>query len=459
MKEEKIRLPFDIEIERAVLGSIFISEEAATKVFEKVKEDMFYEPSHRDIYSAILKVVDSRKKINPINVAEILDKENVLNKIGGIEYLTELEDYAINPAYIDDYIKSLTEKYILRKTIELSYETIKKCEKGEKAAEEILYELDKDIFDIAQIKIREGLLPISDILKDLISDIRGREGEGVMGILTGYTKLDEITGGFHPGEFIVVASRPSLGKTSFIVNIMLRLAKNYNIPCALFSVEMSKLQIAMRLLILESEIDSMKFRNLNSLTDSEMRRLLDAASRIENLPIFVDDTPSISIQELKVKARRAVIEHKVKIIFIDYIQLVHGPRFETRQREIAYISDSLKKLARELNIPVVALSQLSRKVEERKEEDSPPKLSDLRESGALEQDADMVLFLYKKREEYEVFEPAEPYSENLVNFHVAKNRNGPIGGFVLTFTKEFMKFENPGREFITLEESESGIPF
>ncbi|MEN3043928.1 MAG: replicative DNA helicase [Candidatus Hydrothermales bacterium] len=463
MKEEKFKIPFDIEIERTILGSMFVLENAATKAFEQLKEEMFYEPSHRDIYRAMIKTMDKRKKLDPINVAEVLEKENILNKIGGIEYLVELEEYAINPSYIDDYIKSLTEKYILRKTIELCYDTIRKCESGEEEAEEILYDLDKKIFEIAQIKIREGLLPIGEVLKLYISEIKGKEGEGVHGIFTGYTKFDELTGGFHPGEFVVVASRPSVGKTSFILNLIYRLAKFYNIPSALFSIEMSKIHIAMRFLILESEIDSIKFRNLSSLSESETRRLLEAANRIENLPIFIDDTPSISIQELRAKARRAVLEHKVKIIFIDYIQLIQGPsseskqRFENRPRELAYITDSLKKLARELNVPVVALSQLSRKAEERKEEDAAPKLSDLRESGALEQDADIVLFLYKKQDEYEIFEPTEPYAENFIRFYVAKNRNGPQGKFALIFRKEFMKFENPSREYYPVEES--GIPF
>jgi len=458
MKEERLKIPFDSEIEKAVLGAIFQSEAAAYKAFEQIREDMFYEPHHRDIYRAMVKVFESRKKIDPLNVAEVLEKEGILSKIGGIEYLTDLEVYSLNPAYIDDYIKTLTEKYVLRKTIELSYETIKRCEKGEESAEDILYDLDKRIFDIAQIKIKEGLLSLKEILGLFLTDLERRGGEGVSGILTGYTKLDEITGGFHPGEFIVIASRPSVGKTSFVLNLMHRLAKSQNIPSALFSIEMSKLQIAMRFLILESEIDSQKFRNISTLTDSETARLLDAASKIESLPIYIDDTPGISIQELRAKARRAVLEHNVKIIFIDYIQLIHGPRFETRQRELAYISDSLKKLARELNIPVIALSQLSRKAEERKEEDAAPRLSDLRESGALEQDADLVIFLYRRPDEYDVFEP-EPYAENTVNFFVAKNRNGPQGKFVLSFIKEFMKFENPGAEYSHLGDTGSDIPF
>ncbi len=459
MKEEKFKIPFDSEIEKAVLGAIFQSEAAAFKAFERVREEMFYEPSHRDIYRAMLRVFESRKKIDPVNVAEVLEKEGILSKIGGIEYLSDLEAYSLNPAYIDDYIKTLTEKFVLRKTIELSYETIMRCEKGEENAEDILYDLDKRIFDIAQIKIKEGLLPIKDILGLFLTDLEKRGGEGVSGILTGYTKLDEITGGFHPGEFTVIASRPSVGKTSFVLNLMHRLAKTRNIASALFSIEMSKLQIAMRFLILESEIDSQKFRNISSLTDSETARLLDAAGKIESLPIYVDDTPGITIQELRAKARRAVFEYGVKIIFIDYIQLIHGPRFETRQRELAYISDSLKTLAGELNIPVIALSQLSRKAEERKEEDAAPRLSDLRESGALEQDADMVIFLYRRPDEYEVFEPTESYAENMVNFYVAKNRNGPQGKFMLSFVKEFMKFENPGTEFSRLGETGSDIPF
>ncbi len=458
MKEERFKIPFDSEIEKAVLGAILQSERAAYRAFEEVKEEMFYEPHHRDIYRAMLRVLESRKKIDPLNVAEVLEKEGLLSKIGGIEYLSDLEVYSLNPAYIDDYIKTLTEKYVLRKTIELSYETIKKCERGEESAEDILYDLDKKIFDIAQIKIREGLLSLKEVLGIFLTDFERRGGEGVSGILTGYTKLDEITGGFHPGEFIVIASRPSVGKTSFAMNLIDRLAKLQNIPSALFSIEMSRLQIAMRFLILESEIESRKFRNISSLTDREMARLLEAVSKIENLPIYIDDTPGISIQELRAKARRAVLEHHVKIIFIDYIQLIQGPRFETRQRELAYISDSLKKLARELNIPVIALSQLSRKAEERKEEDAAPRLSDLRESGALEQDADLVIFLYKSPEDYQVFE-TEPYAENVVNFFVAKNRNGPQGKFMLSFIKEFMKFENLGAEYSHLGDTESGIPF
>ncbi len=456
-KENRSLLPFDKEIEKAVLGAMLSSQKAAYRVLEVVREDMFYEPLHRDIFKAIIKVVENKKAIDPVNVAEVLERQGILEKIGGIEYIAELPAFAINPAYIEDYIKTLTEKYLLRKTIEMCQETIRKCEKEEQEAEDILYELDKQIFDITQIKIREGLLPLKEILDTLFRDITRRDEEEALGIHSGYTKLDELTGGFHPGDFVVIASRPSVGKTSFVLNIMFRLAKTRNIPTALFSLEMSKLQIAQRFLILESQIESAKFRNISSLTDNELRRLLNAASNLENLPIFIDDTPKITVQELRAKARRAVMEHKVKIIFVDYIQLVQGPRFDTRQRELAYISASLKALAKELNVPVVALSQLSRKVEERRDEDAAPRLSDLRESGALEQDADIVIFLYKKAEEYERYE-AEPFAENIIYFSVAKNRNGPQGKFGLSFIKEFMKFENLDLH-VTPPSGGSDIPF
>jgi replicative DNA helicase len=237
---------------------------------------------------------------------------------------------------------------------------------------------------------------------------------------------------------------------------MYRMAKHHNVPSALFSVEMSKLQIAQRFLVLESKIDSHKFRRMDRLSEDETRRLLYAADALKDLPIYIDDTPRLSIQELRAKARRACYEHNVKIIFIDYIQLLTGPRFDTRQRELAYISASLKSLAKELDIPVVALSQLSRKVEERKEEEGAPRLSDLRESGALEQEADIVIFLYRPQVEEIVL--GEPYREVPIAFSVAKNRNGPQGKFELYFIKEYMQFENI-EAVEEREEAEDVLPF
>ncbi len=451
------RLPFDREIEKAILGSMLRSEKAVYTAIEYLKENMFFDPAHRDIFRAIAKVVDERKGVDTIIVSEYLEKEGVLEKIGGMEYLVSLEDFALNPAYIEEYIKTLTEKYLYRKAIELCEETIKLCEQEEDKAEEILDELDRKIFDLRQVKVREGLVPLTDLVNKFFEEFRGEErGRGIYRILTGYIKLDELTGGFHSGDFVVIASRPSVGKTSFVINLMYRMAKHHNVPSALFSVEMSKLQIAQRFLVLESKIDSHKFRRMDRLSEDETRRLLYAADALKDLPIYIDDTPRLSIQELRAKARRACYEHNVKIIFIDYIQLLTGPRFDTRQRELAYISASLKSLAKELDIPVVALSQLSRKVEERKEEEGAPRLSDLRESGALEQEADIVIFLYRPQVEEIVL--GEPYREVPIAFSVAKNRNGPQGKFELYFIKEYMQFENI-EAVEEREEAEDVLPF
>jgi replicative DNA helicase len=428
--------PNAIDIEMAVLGSMMSSQQALYKGLELLTPEVFYQPNHRIIFEVIRDIAEGHAGVKRIpdilTVKDELEKRGKLEEAGGAAYLASLLDEVINPEYIEEHAKIIIEKFLYRKTIEICNKISKECYEEEKEAEKILDEADAMLFSIRSYKLKGGFIPLRDLLKPFFEELTHlMEGRGVE-LPAGFHELDTLTTGFHKGDFIVIASRPAMGKTSFALNITRNLAVEFKKPVGFFSIEMPKEQIVQRLLCMEANIEMQKLRK-GEITAEEFLRLSEAAERLKNAPIYIDDTPKISIQELRAKARRACKEHELEVIFIDFLQVIDAPKMETRQQQIAYISASLKSLAMELKIPVIALAQLSREVERRA--DKRPQLADLRESGAIEQDADMVIFLFR-----EDFYNPESAEEGVAEIIVGKNRNGPIGTVKLGFLKKYMKF-------------------
>jgi len=436
--------PNAIDIEMAVLGSMMSSQQALYKGLELLTPEVFYQPNHRIIFEVIRDIAEGFAGVKRIpdilTVKDELEKRGKLEEAGGVAYLASLLDEVINPEYIEEHAKIIIEKFLYRKTIEICNKISKECYEEEKEAERILDEADAMLFNVRTYKLKGGFVPLKDLLKPFFEELTHlMEGRGVE-LPAGFHELDTLTTGFHKGDFIVIASRPAMGKTSFALNITRNLSIEFKKPVGFFSIEMPKEQIVQRLLCMEANIEMQKLRK-GEITAEEFLRLSEAAERLKNAPIYIDDTPKISIQELRAKARRACKEHELEVLFVDFLQVIDAPKMETRQQQIAYISASLKSLAMELKIPIVALAQLSREVERRA--DKRPQLADLRESGAIEQDADMVIFLFR-----EDFYDPETSEEGVAEIIVGKNRNGPVGTVKLGFLKKYMKFTDypPERE-------------
>ncbi|MDI6851873.1 MAG: replicative DNA helicase [bacterium] len=435
-------LPFAREVEMSVLGAMLLSEEALYKGLETLKEDDFYLDAHKKIFNTISEIFETKKTVDPLTLVEELKKKGFLDEIGGPEYIMAIAESVISPALIDNHCKILLEKSIYRKIIENTTEILKQAYTGALPAEELLDHAEQQILSVREREIRKGFVSMETLVSEnvkLIEKIRAT-GSNITGLPTGFQDLDELTTGFHNGDLIIIASRPSQGKTSLALNIMRYLSVDNSIPTAMFSLEMPVDQIGLRLLCMQSRVDISKLRK-GIIREEDFEKITIAAGQLKKAPIFVDDTPSIPILELRAKARRIKREHDIKAIFVDYLQLIKGPEnAENRQQEISAISRSLKALAKELQIPVVALSQLSRAIEQRS--DKRPQLSDLRESGAIEQDADLVIFLHKPKLEDEINFSGPPPEEDIVDVIVGKHRNGPVGEIKLTFIKEYTRFEN-----------------
>ncbi|MGC8977209.1 MAG: replicative DNA helicase [Candidatus Ratteibacteria bacterium] len=444
MPRKKNEIPFDkippqnIEAERALLGCMLIDEEARIKVLENFKKEFFYDEAHQKIFASIVKLFEMGKKCDFITLTEILKSENLLEEVGGIENIANLVETVPSSAYVDEYMKIVKEKYILRTLITNATKIISEAYNQQDNIEKLLDEAESLIFEVSQNKIEHEAYPLKVLVKDAIEYIEKiHEKRGVVtGFPTGFYDLDRLTTGLHPSDFIIIASRPSMGKTALACNIVLNLNSGVEkVPVLIFSLEMSKEQIVQRMLCSEAKVNILKLRQ-GMLSDKEIGNLLLAASRLEELPIFIDDTPGLSIFELRARARRLKAKENIQLIVIDYLQLMRGSgRTENRQQEISEISASLKSLAKELNIPVIAVSQLSRETEKRA--DKRPQLADLRESGSIEQDADLVLLLYRE----EFYEETEE-NRGIAEVIIAKQRNGPTDSIKLTFLKEYTRFEN-----------------
>ena len=433
----KRQMPYSKEAEQSVIGAMLMDEKAITTVAEILTPEDFYISAYGKLYQAMTELHDAGKPVDNVVLQEKLKSLNVPPEVSSLEFLTEAVAQVQTSANVKHYANIVSEKSTLRKLIRLNQEIENTCYSESEPLESILDETEKKVFQLVQKRSTEDFVPVRKIVRDAIDkiEIASKNKGSVTGIPTGFIDLDYKTAGFQPSDLILVAARPSMGKTAFELNLAQYMAFKKNLTVALFSLEMSKEQLVNRMFSLESNVDAQKLRT-GQLTDQVWERLVEGARIISNSNLIIDDTPGISISELRSKCRKYKMEHNLAIVMIDYLQLMSGNgKSESRQNEISEISRSLKALARELSVPVVALSQLSRKVEERP--DHRPMLSDLRESGAIEQDADVVMFLY--RDDYY---HKDSEKKGISEVIIAKQRNGPIGTVELVWLPEYTKFAN-----------------
>ncbi len=435
--------PQNIEAEQAVLGAIFLEPSALTTTSEILIPEDFYRHSHQKIYNVMLNLGDGGKAVDLITVTEELAAAKELEDVGGVAYLSELAASVPTAANIEYYAKIVEEKSLLRRLIRTATDIASDGYAREDEVEALLGEAEKNIMEVAQRKNGGAFHNIKDVLVrtyDNIETLTNRKGD-VTGISTGFADLDHLTAGFQRNDLIIVGARPSMGKTAFALNIAQNVAIKAKENVAIFSLEMGAEQLVMRMLCAEGNINAQNLRT-GDLTDEDWRKLTMAMGSLSNAGIFIDDTPGVKVGEIRSKCRRLAQEHGLGMILIDYLQLIqgNGRSGENRQQEVSEISRSLKGLARELEVPVIALSQLSRGVEQR--QDKRPMMSDIRESGSIEQDADIVAFLY--REDYY---DKEAENKNIIEIIIAKQRNGPVGNVSLAFVKEYNKFVNLERRF------------
>lgn len=434
--------PQNIEAERSTLGSMLLDKEAILKGVEVLKPEDFYREAHRVVFEVVTHLANKGEPVDIITVSEELKQRNMLDKIGGIAYLTTLANSVPTAANIEHYARIVEEKSILRAVITAASNILAMGYAGTEEISVILDDAEKQIFQVSQRRNVKGFVSLKNILIETferIEKIYESKG-GVTGVSSGFVDLDRMTAGLQPSDLIILAARPSMGKTTFALNIARNVAVESKIPVVVFSMEMSKEQLALKLLCSEAGVDNQRIRT-GTLMDNDWPRLSYALGRLSDCNIFIDDTPGLTALELRSRARRIKSEHGLGLIVIDYLQLMQSSsrnRSENRQQEVSEISRSLKSLAREVSVPVISLSQLSRAVEQRT--DKKPFLADLRESGSLEQDADMVAFLY--REDY--YNP-ESDKKNITELIIAKQRNGPVGTIELLFQKEFSKFVSLAR--------------
>jgi len=439
--------PQAVEIEEAVLGSMLIEHEAATIALQMLQPDDFYKPAHRHIFETIHELYERDNPLDLLTVENELRDKNLLDQCGGSSYLADLTRSVSSAANIDYHAQIISEKAVKRNLILKCNEIIKSAYDSTSDAFDVLDAAEQRIYDLSNNKSRTNSQAIGDVLKDTLQyleEIRGKPA-GITGVPTGLD-VDKLTSGFQPGDLVIIAARPSMGKTAFVLttarNAALHVDENLQTNVAIFSLEMSNQSLVQRLLMMEGRIDAQTARS-GRLKDEEFKRLIDAASRLFTAKIFIDDTPSLSVMELRTKCRRLKSEHDIGMIVVDYLQLMTASVRDNsnREQEIATISRGLKALAKELDVPVVALSQLSRAVEQRGG-DKRPQLSDLRESGSIEQDADVVMFLYRP-EYYGITTTAEGHStKGLAEVIVGKQRNGPTGSKRLYFVENYARFEN-----------------
>jgi replicative DNA helicase len=436
--------PQNIEAEQAVLGAIFLEPSTALTVASEllIPED-FYRISHQRIFNVMLKLSDSGEAVDLITVTEELAAMKELEDVGGVSYLSELAASVPTAANIEYYAKIVDEKSLLRRLIHTATTIASDGYNREDEVDALLGEAEKNIMEVAQRKNAGAFHNIKDVLVrtyDNIETLQNRVGD-VTGIPTGFSDLDHMTAGFQRNDLIIVAARPSVGKTAFALNIAQNVAAKTDENVAIFSLEMGAEQLVMRMLCAEGNINAQNLRT-GSLTDEDWRKLTMAMGSLSNSGIYIDDTPGIRVGEIRSKCRKLKQEHGLGMILIDYLQLIQGDgrSGENRQQEVSEISRALKGLARELEVPVIALSQLSRGVEQR--QDKRPMMSDIRESGSIEQDADIVAFLY--RDDYY---DKESENKNIIEIIIAKQRNGPVGTVSLAFVKEYNKFVNLERRF------------
>lgn len=436
MPEDRIP-PQDLIAEQSVIGSMLLDKNAIVRVVELLHPESFYRDAHRFICEAILEIFDKGEPVDLITVTDALRKSGKLDAVGGSVYVADLLNSVPTSANVDYYAKIVEEKAVLRRLIEAGTKIVGSAFEQAEDVDQILDQAEKSVFDIALKRARTGFNRIDSVIKRVLDKIDSLydKKEAITGTPTGFPDLDKLTAGFQDSDLIIIAARPAVGKTAFALNIAQNVAIKHKIPVAIFSLEMSKEQLAQRMLCSEAEVDAQRLKTA-SLSDTGWKKLTRALGRLSEAPIFIDDSATLTSTEIRAKARRLKIERGLGLIIVDYMQLMRGRiRVENRVQEISEIARSLKTLSRELDVPVIALSQLSRAVEQRT--DRIPRLSDLRESGEIEQTADLVLFIH--REDY-----YNPQSDrgNIAEIIIAKQRNGPVGTIELVFRKEIAKFSS-----------------
>jgi len=431
--------PQNLEAERSVLGAMLLEKEAVPKVMQILPDSgNFYSEIHRIIYEGIINLFNQNKPVDVVALREEFKKRDKLKDVGGAAYLAELVNFVPTTANVTYYAQIVREKKILRDLLKVAASIGSLSYNDSLDLDIILDKSQSLIFNITQQRIKTPFVHIKEVLKETFEHIESlyEKKEHITGVPTGFTQLDKLTSGFQPSDLIVIAGRPSMGKTSLALNIAQYAAVEARIPLAIFSLESAKEQLVERMLCSEARVNSQKLRT-GFLSEDDWSRLTEAAAVLSEAPIYIDDTPNISVLELSAKARQLKVENNIKMIMLDYLQLMEGNRrAENRQQQISEISRSLKALAKELSVSLVAISQLSRAVEQR--EDKRPRLSDLRESGAIEQDADLVLSLYR-----EYYYTKAPEDEGIAELVVSKQRRGPTGKIPLVFINGYTRFENP----------------
>ncbi len=433
--------PQAVDIEAAVLGAMLLDKEALAKAFEVIDAEAFYRPAHGLIFRAMVGLFERSEPVDLITLAEELRRRGDLEKVGGEYALTELTARVASSANVEYHAHIVLEKSLMRQLIASSSEVIQRAFSETEDALGLLDQAETKIFDISEQRMKKSFVTMGAAVTKtmaLLESIHGSHS-GVTGVPAGFTDLDNLTGGFQPSDLIIIAGRPSQGKTALVLSLARNASVLHDVPIAFFSLEMSVQQLVMRLMCAEARVDAHKVRT-GRLPEDEWRKLSVSVGRLYKAKIFIDDTPSLGILELRAKARRLKAEHNIGLVVVDYLQLMQGPRnAQSREQEISAISRSLKALAKELNIPVIALSQLNRSVEART--DKRPALADLRESGAIEQDADVVLFVHRP-EMYGLEVQGGESSEGLAEIIIGKQRNGPTDTIRLQFVKQYARFEN-----------------
>ena len=434
------------ELEEAILGALMLEKDAYSQVSDILKPDSFYDTIHQIIYRAIVDLAIRQAPIDMLTVVEQLKKDGELETVGGPVYIAQLTEKVASAAHIEFHARIIAQKYLARELISFSSSITNKAFDETSDVDDLMQEAESKLFEISQGNVKKDVTQINPVIKEALNllEIAARRDDGLSGLQTGFTALDKITSGWQNSDLIIIAARPAMGKTAFVLSMAKNMAVTYDYPVALFSLEMANVQLVNRLIVNTCEIPGEKIKN-GRLAPYEWEQLDFKIKELYDAPLFVDDTASLSVFELRTKARRLVREHGIKMIIIDYLQLMNasGMNYGSREQEVSMISRSLKGLAKELNIPIIALSQLNRGVEGRAgAEGKRPQLSDLRESGAIEQDADMVCFIHRP-EYYKILEDDKGNSLiGLAEIIIAKHRNGATGDVLLRFKSEFARFQN-----------------
>ncbi|MDE5567056.1 MAG: replicative DNA helicase [Muribaculaceae bacterium] len=437
--------PRDTDVEAAVLGALMIEKDAYTVVCDILKPESFYEPAHQKVYEAIQTLGASQQPIDLLTVTEQLKRNGTLDEVGGAAFVVQLTSNVTSAAHVEFHSRIVAQKYLARELISFSAQIEKNAFDESIDVDDLLQEAEGKLFEISQRNVKKDVTQIDPVITSALDQIQAAANRtsGLSGLQTGFHELDKVTSGWQNSDLIIIAARPAMGKTAFVLSMAKNMAVNYNIPIAVFSLEMSNLQLVNRLISNVCELPGEKIKS-GQLTSLEWDQLMARIKHLNGAPLYIDDTASLSVFELRTKARRLVREHDIKMIIIDYLQLMNasGMKFGSREQEVSMISRSLKQLAKELNIPIIALSQLSRQVENRSD-NKRPQLSDLRESGAIEQDADIVCFIH--RPEYYYHSDTDPSGKDirgLAEFIIAKHRSGSVKDVNMRFRAQFARFEN-----------------